>query len=50
MDLPNGMVFSFGNILDSPRFVRTIADYVELSTDIINGYTVGEHGDGQVPV
>ena len=50
MDLPNGMVFGSGCILDSSRFVRTIADYVELSTGVVNGYVVGEHGDGQVPV
>lgn len=50
MDLPNGMVFGSGNILDSSCFVRTIADYVGLSTGVINGYIVGEHGDGQVPI
>lgn len=50
MGLPNGMVFGSGNILDSSRFVRTIADYVGLSTGVVNGYIVGEHGDGQVPV
>ena len=50
MGLPNGMVFGSGNILDSSRFVRTIADYVGLSTGVINGYIVGEHGDGQVPI
>lgn len=50
MNLPNGMVFGSGNILDSSRFVRTIADYLDLSTGVINGYIVGEHGDGQVPV
>lgn len=50
MDLPNGTVFGSGNILDSSRFVRTIADYVGLSTGVVNGYIVGEHGDGQVPV
>ena len=50
MNLPNGMVFGSGCILDSSRFVRSIADYVELSTGVINGYVVGEHGDGQVPV
>lgn len=50
MGLPNGMVFGSGNILDSSRFVRTIADYVELSTGVINGYIVGEHGDSQVPI
>lgn len=50
MELPNGLVFGSGNILDSSRFVRTIADYVGLSTGVINGYVVGEHGDGQVPI
>ena len=50
MGLPNGMVFGSGCILDSSRFVRTIADYVGLSTGVINGYVVGEHGDSQVPV
>lgn len=50
MGLPNGMVFGSGCILDSSRFVRCVADYVELSTGVINGYVVGEHGDSQVPV
>lgn len=50
MNLPDGMVFGSGCILDSSRFVRTISDYVGVSTGVINGYVVGEHGDGQVPV
>ncbi len=50
MGLPNGVVFGSGCILDSSRFVRCIADYVGLSTGVINGYIVGEHGDDQVPV
>lgn len=50
MGLPNGMVFGTGCILDTSRFIRTIADYLEISTGVINGYVVGEHGDGQVPV
>ncbi len=50
MGLPNGMVFGTGTILDSSRFVRTIADHVGLSTGVVNGYVVGEHGDGQVPI
>lgn len=50
MGLPDGMVFGSGNLLDTSRFVRTIADYLELSTGVINGYMIGEHGDGQVPV
>lgn len=50
MGLPDGMVFGTGCMLDSSRFVRTVADYVGLSTGVVNGYLVGEHGDGQVPV
>lgn len=50
MNLSDGMVFGSGCILDSSRFVRTIADYVGLSTGVVNGYVVGEHGDGQIPV
>lgn len=50
MNLPDGMVFGSGCILDSSRFVRTISDYVGVSTGVINGYIVGEHGDGQVPI
>ena len=50
MEIPNGMVFGTGCILDSSRFVRSLADYIELSTGVISGYVVGEHGDGQVPV
>lgn len=50
MQLPNGMVFGTGCLLDTSRFVRTVADYLELSTGVINGYLVGEHGDSQVPI
>lgn len=50
MGLSDGMVFGTGCILDSSRFVRCIADYFGLNTGVINGYIVGEHGDGQIPV
>ena len=50
MELPNGMVFGSGCVLDTSRFVRSIADYVGLSTGVVNGYIIGEHGDGQVPI
>lgn len=50
MKLPDGCVFGTGCILDTSRFVRAVADYVDLSTGVINGYLVGEHGDGQVPL
>ena len=50
MGLTDGMVFGSGCILDTSRFVRSIADHVGLSTGVINGYVVGEHGDSQVPI
>ncbi len=48
--LPNGMVFGTGCVLDTSRLVRSMADYLNLSTGVINAYVVGEHGDGQVPI
>lgn len=50
MNLPDGMVFGSGCILDTSRFIRCVADYLNLSTGVINGYLVGEHGNNQVPV
>lgn len=50
MQLPDGMVFGTGCILDTSRFIRCVADYLELSTGVINGYIIGEHGDNQVPI
>lgn len=50
MDLPDGMIFGSGCILDTSRFIRSVADYLDLSTGVISGYIIGEHGDGQVPV
>lgn len=50
MELPNGMVFGSGCVLDTSRFIRSIADYVGMSTGVVHGYVVGEHGDGQVPL
>lgn len=50
MELPDGMVFGSGCVLDTSRFVRTIADYAEIGTGVVNGYLVGEHGDDQVPI
>lgn len=50
MELPDGMVFGSGCVLDTSRFVRTVADYVDIGTGVVNGYLVGEHGDDQVPI
>ena len=50
MGLPDGRVFGTGNILDTSRLIRVLADYTGLNTEPIRGNIVGEHGDGQVPV
>lgn len=50
MGLSNGLVFGTGCVLDTSRFVRSVADYLKLGTGVINGYLIGEHGDGQIPV
>ena len=50
MDLPNGMVFGTGCILDSSRLTRLIADYTRLNTEVVKANVVGEHGDAQIPI
>lgn len=50
MELPSGMVFGTGCVLDTSRFIRVLSDYLDLSTGVISGYIVGEHGDSQVPI
>ncbi len=50
MQLPNGRVLGTGCILDTSRFVRCIADYTQLNTEVVKGFIVGEHGDSQVPI
>lgn len=50
MHLYNGTVFGTGCILDTSRLLRKVADYLHLSTGIINGYVIGEHGDRQIPI
>lgn len=44
------MVFDSGCVLDTSRLIRCVADYLNLSTGVINGYLVGEYGDNQVPI
>lgn len=50
MGIADGLVFGTGCLLDSSRLIRTVADYLELNTGVVNGYVIGEHGDGQIPV
>ncbi len=48
--LPFGKVFGTGCLLDSSRFIRAIADHLEVNTELVNAMVVGEHGDSQVPL
>lgn len=50
MGLENGRVFGTGCSLDSSRLIRCVADYIKLSTEVIKGTVVGEHGDSQIPI
>lgn len=50
MGLPDGRVFGTGNILDTSRLIRFVADYTGLNTEMIRANIVGEHGDGQIPI
>ncbi len=50
MDLPDGRVFGTGNILDTSRLIRLVADYTGLNTETVKGNIVGEHGDRQVAI
>ena len=50
MGLPDGRVFGTGNILDTSRLMRIIADYTGLNTEVVKGQIVGEHGDRQITI
>lgn len=50
MDLESGKVLGSGCILDTSRLVRSVSDYLHVSTDSVKGYVVGGHGDGIVPL
>ena len=50
MGLPDGRVFGTGNILDTSRLMRIVADYTGLNTEVVKGQIVGEHGDRQVTI
>lgn len=50
MDLPSGRVFGTGSLLDSSRFITTIADFIGIDHNVVNAQVVGEHGDLQIPL
>ncbi|MCL2633266.1 MAG: L-lactate dehydrogenase [Oscillospiraceae bacterium] len=48
LDLPDGIVFGTGCLLDSSRFVNVVADYAGITSNSINAHIIGEHGEGQI--
>lgn len=50
MGLPDGKVFGTGNILDTSRLTKIIADYTKTSCDNVEAHVIGEHGDSQIPI
>ena len=48
LELPAGIVFGTGCILDSSRMTNIIADYVGLRSDIVTANVIGEHGERQI--
>ncbi|XP_034479197.1 axoneme-associated protein mst101(2)-like [Drosophila innubila] len=49
-DLPFERCFSPGCHLDTARFRMLIARMLRVSTQSVNGYIIGEHGDSSVPL
>lgn len=50
LELKRNLVFGTGCILDTSRFVFSIADYFNVSIKDVDGLVIGEHGDSQVCV
>lgn len=50
MGLPEGLVFGTGCILDTSRFLRTVADTINVDITDLDGYMIGAHGEFPVPV
>lgn len=48
LNLPKGLVFGTGCILDSSRFTNVIADYLKLNPEVVNAQVIGEHGASQI--
>lgn len=46
--LPKGLVFGTGCILDSSRFTNILADYLQITPDVVNAQIIGEHGSSQI--
>jgi L-lactate dehydrogenase len=49
-DVAPGRIFGSGCTLDSGRFTSLIAHSLNVNTEAVQGYIIGEHGDSSVPV
>jgi L-lactate dehydrogenase len=49
-NIPPGRIFGSGCTLDSGRFTALIAHSLNVNTNAVQGYIIGEHGDSSVPV
>lgn len=47
---PPGRIFGSGTCLDSSRLQSLISKKLNLDTNSVSGYVIGEHGDTSVPV
>jgi L-lactate dehydrogenase len=45
---PDGRVFGTGTMLDTARFRALIAAHVDVASQSVHGYVLGEHGDSEV--
>lgn len=50
LGMPEHRVFGTGCILDTSRFLRTVADYLNIDITRLDGYVIGAHGEYPVPV
>ena len=48
--IPAGRIFGSGTCLDSSRLRSLIAKKLDMDTQSVNGFVIGEHGDSSVPV
>jgi L-lactate dehydrogenase len=48
--VPPGRIFGSGTCLDSSRLRHLVATYLDVDTQGVHGYVIGEHGDSSVPV
>jgi L-lactate dehydrogenase len=49
-DIDPKQIIGSGTVIDSSRFRSHLADYLEVSSTDVQAYTIGEHGNTQVPV